>query len=771
MLYMCHDIRKQMERYFNVRLLVMFLAAGAIAVGASARQAEPLYKDKSAPVDQRVDDLLGRMTLHEKVLQLQNRASGKADQIDGIFSGQSYGTTHEMGMSAYDCAVMYAKLHEYMRSHTRLGIPVLACAEGIQGIVQNGCTLFPHALAQGSTFNPGLVERMTAAAGEEASAIGIRQVLSPVLDIARELRWGRIEETYGEDPFLIAEMGIAFVKGYQSRGIACMPKHFVAHGSPSGGLNCASVAGGERDLYNLYLYPFRRVIRETSPMAVMSCYSAYDGVPVSGSRRYMTDILRGELGFDGYVYSDWGSVERLMTFHHAVATREEAARMALLAGIDVNVDSSYETLERQVEDGQIPLECIDEAVRRVLRVKFALGLFDGSTVDTASVVGIVRNAGKVALAKEVADESAVLLENKGGILPLDTRKYRSIAVVGPNSSQALYGDYAWTGPDTDEGVGLLQGISELVGDEVAINHAEGCDWWSRDTTHISEAVDAVRNSDVAIVAIGTRSTYLGRGPKYSTAGEGFDLSSLELPGVQQQLLEAVAAVGKPMIVVFISGKPLAMPWVKENADALLVQWYAGEQQGRSMADILFGRVNPSGKLNVSFPRSTGNTPCFYNHYATDREEPFDQPGSPEEPKGHYVFDKPEPLWNFGAGLSYTTFEYEKCVMSDSVLRSGDTLKVEVTVRNTGKMDGKEVVQLYVHDKVSSVATPKQQLKAFAKKLVGRGKSATFTLTLPVSELAFYNADMQEVVELGEFEIQIGAASDDIRIRRNVVVER
>lgn len=513
------------------------------------------------------------------------------------------------------------------------------------------------------------------------------------------------------------------------------------------------------------------MIRETSPMAVMSCYSAYDGVPVSGSRRYMTDILRGELGFDGYVYSDWGSVERLMTFHHAVATREEAARMALLAGIDVNVDSSYETLERQVEDGQIPLECIDEAVRRVLRVKFALGLFDGSTVDTASVVGIVRNAGKVALAKEVADESAVLLENKGGILPLDTRKYRSIAVVGPNSSQALYGDYAWTGPDTDEGVGLLQGISELVGDEVAINHAEGCDWWSRDTTHISEAVDAVRNSDVAIVAIGTRSTYLGRGPKYSTAGEGFDLSSLELPGVQQQLLEAVAAVGKPMIVVFISGKPLAMPWVKENADALLVQWYAGEQQGRSMADILFGRVNPSGKLNVSFPRSTGNTPCFYNHYATDREEPFDQPGSPEEPKGHYVFDKPEPLWNFGAGLSYTTFEYEKCVMSDSVLRSGDTLTVEVTVRNTGKMDGKEVVQLYVHDKVSSVATPKQQLKAFAKKLVGRGKSATFTLTLPVSELAFYNADMQEVVEPGEFEIQIGAASDDIRIRRNVVVER
>lgn len=254
-----------------------------------------------------------------------------------------------------------------------------------------------------------------------------------------------------------------------------------------------------------------------------------------------------------------------------------------------------------------------------------------------------------------------------------------------------------------------------------IRHAEGCDWWSQDKSHIAEAVEVVRNSDIAVVAVGTRSTYLGRSPKYSTAGEGFDLSSLELPGVQEELLKEIKKTGKPMIVVLIAGKPLAMPWVKENADAVLVQWYAGEQQGRTLADILLGKVNPSGKLNVSFPRSTGNTPCFYNHFVTDREEPFDQPGTPEEPKGHYIFDKPEPLWNFGHGKSYTTFDYVDCALSDTLLAASDTLKVSVMIKNTGRCDGKEVVQLYVRDKVSTVATPIQQLKAFQKFWSSRAK--------------------------------------------------
>ena len=750
---------------------ILFCMGIVMSVSSSAWAGDdiPLYKDRTSPIEKRVDDLMSRMTLHEKVLQLQNRASGRLDEIDRIFLGESYGTTHEMSMSAYDCAVMYKELQHYMRTKTRLGIPLLTSAEGIQGIIQNNCTLFPHALAQGSTFNPELIQQMTEAAGEEAKAIGIHQILSPVFDIARELRWGRIEETYGEDPYLIAEMGVAFIKGYQKYRITCMPKHFVAHGTPSGGLNCAGVSGGERELRSLYLYPFRKAIRETSPWAVMTCYSAYDGVPVTGSSYYMTDILRGELGFKGYAYSDWGSVERLMTFHHAAGSREEAARMALMAGVDLNIDSTYETLEKQVEEGRLDVAYIDQAVRRILTVKFELGLFDETYGDPKLVKKVVRNAEKVALAKKVADESAVLLENRNDILPLDLNKYKSVAVVGPNSNQAVLGDYAWTMGDTKEAVSLLQGLQESAGDKIMIRHAEGCDWWSQDKSHIAEAVEVVRNSDIAVVAVGTRSTYLGRSPKYSTAGEGFDLSSLELPGVQEELLKEIKKTGKPMIVVLIAGKPLAMPWVKENADAVLVQWYAGEQQGCTLADILLGKVNPSGKLNVSFPRSTGNTPCFYNHFVTDREEPFDQPGTPEEPKGHYIFDKPEPLWNFGHGKSYTTFDYVDCALSDTLLVASDTLKVSVTIKNTGRRDGKEVVQLYVRDKVSTVATPIQQLKAFQKVLIKPGESQCVELSLPIAELALYNAKMEEVVEPGDFEIQIGAASDDIRFKKTITI--
>lgn len=735
-------------------------------LGGSATGKQPLYKDRNAPTEQRVDDLLSRMTLHEKVLQLQNREAGKLGELESRFHGESVGTVHEMGHNAVECQRIIADLQEYMRCETRLGIPALTCVEGIQGVLQNGATLFPHAIAQGSTFNPALVERMTEACGREAAAMGLHQILSPVLDIARELRWGRIEETFGEDPYLIAEMGIGFVRGYQSHRISCMPKHFVAHGSPTGGLNCAQVSGGERELRNLYLYPFARVISATSPLAVMSCYSAFDGVPVSGSRYYMTDVLRGELGFRGYVYSDWGSVDRLKTFHYAVETSADAARQSLVAGIDLNVDSAYQTLEEQVEAGDIAMEYIDTAVRRMLYTKFALGLFDEPYGNADEVKRVVRCADHVALAKEVADESAVLLENNG-ILPLDLTKYRSIAVVGPNSTQTVYGDYSWVHPDTKEGVSLYQGLKNVLGDKVVLHQAEGCDWWSQDDSHIAEAVAAVEQSDLAIVAVGTRSTYLGRGPRKSTAGEGFDLSSLELPGRQLDLLKAVKATGKPMVVVFISGKPLVLSWVKEHADALLVQWYAGEQQGNSAADILVGNVNPSGRLNVSFPRSTGNTPCYYNYYPTDREFGNDRGGSYEEPALHYVFEKPYALWNFGYGLSYTEYRYDNCRIR---VEEGKVV-AEVDVENCGTRDGKEVVQLYVHDLISSVATPVQQLKAFRKVAIRAGEKTTVRLEVPFQELMLTNERLQRVLEPGEFEIQIGSSSDRIHFREKIRIDR
>ena len=732
------------------------------------RKEKPLYKDKNAPIEQRVEDLLNRMTLEEKVRQMENKPCSNPDEIEQTFQGLSYGTTHDMSLTAKECAQLLYQMQQYMLTKTRLGIPLIPAAEGIQGILQNECTLFPHALAQGSTFNPALIQRMTEAAGEEARTIGIRQVLSPVLDITRDLRWGRVEETFGEDPFLIAEMGIHFVQGFQNQGIACMPKHFVAHGTPTGGLNCASVSGGERDLRSLYLYPFQKVIAATKPLALMSAYSAYDGVATSGSSYYMTDILRGELGFDGYVYSDWGSVERLKTFHYAVETDVEAAQMSVEAGVDLNVGWSYGLLIDQVKQGKMDIRYIDQAVRRILTVKFALGLFDNPYGEPKQVAKVVRNTEKVALAKEMADESAILLKNESHILPLDLTKYKKIAVIGPNSNQTIYGDYAWTTGDTKEGVTLLQGLQNVAGNSTIL-HADGCDWWSQRTDNIQAAVELAKNSDIAIVAVGTRSTYLGRSPKYSTAGEGFDLSSLDLPGKQQELLKAIKSTGKPLIVVLIAGKPMVMSWANEHADAVLVQWYAGEQQGNSLADILVGNVNPSGRLNVSFPRSTGNTPCYYNHYPTDREQQFDSGGSLEEPKGHYIFEKPYALWNFGYGLSYTTFKFDHCQLNSKTFTPTDKLIVTLEVENTGTMDGKEVVQLYVKDKISSVATPVQQLKAFSKQPVKAGERVKVTLEMPISELALINPRMQKVVEPGEFEIQIGNSSDNIFFRETIVV--
>ena len=748
----------------NLRKFTIF----ALLLAATA-VAGPLYKNSKAPIDARVEDLLSRMTLEEKVMQMQNIPTGKLHEIADRFGENSYGSTHDMDHNAYDAAVIYKILAEHLKKNNRWGIPMINCCEGIQGLLQNGCTLFPHAIAQASTWNPALIEEMTSACGREARAIGIRQVLSPVLDVARELRWGRVEETYGEDPFMIAEMAKAFVNGYQGEGVLAMPKHFVAHGSPSGGLNCASVAGGPREFRSIYLYPFRRVIAECKPGAIMSCYSAYDGEPMTGSRYYMTDVLRGELGHTGYCYSDWGSVERIKSFHNAVATPEEAAMQAAYAGIDINTDWTYQTLVNSVREGKLSEEVINTNVRRILRTKFMLGLFEDSEVNPDDVKKVVRSKEHVALAKRVADESIILAENKNDILPLNLEKYKKIAIVGPNGHYALMGDYAWVRPDGEEGIDLYEGLVEAVGEKATVTYTEGCDWWSQDDSHIPEAVKAVEEADIAIVAVGTRSTFLGRGGDKNTAGEAYDLSSLELPGRQLDLMKAVKATGKPMIVVFITGKPLVMTYVQENADAALVQFCGGEQQGAAMADVLLGNVNPSGKLTVSFPRSTGNTPCFYNHYLTDRDF-WDQPGTPADPKMRYIFDIPQPVWNFGHGLSYTTFEYSGLDIDNKEPKATDTITVKVTVTNIGDREGKEVVQLYVRDIVSSVSTPVQQLKGFEKVSLKPGESRVVELKLPIKELALWNAHMEEVVEPGDFELQIGSASDDIKLREIVTVK-
>jgi Beta-glucosidase-related glycosidases len=733
-------------------------------VGFSQKKPTYPYQNPKLPVEQRVKDLLGRMSLHEKILQMQHLHDVTGNEA---LNGNSYGCAVNTSLDAAKASAVYAQIQQNLKNNTQWGIPVLTCTEALHGAYQGNCTIFPQAIGLGSTFNPDLIKRMAGHIAQELKAMNIKQVLAPDLDLARELRWGRVEETYGEDPFLNATMGIAYVKTMQKDGVICTPKHFVAHGSPTAGLNLASVSGGEREFRSVYLYPFERVIKEAEPLSIMNCYSSYDDVPIAGSHYYLTDLLRKELGFKGYVYSDWGSVEMLKYFHQTAASKAEAAKQALEAGVDLEAAGScYLELEKMVREKKIDVKYIDQAVGRILHVKFASGLFDNPINKGIDVNAIIHSKESVDLAREIANESIVLLKNSNSILPLSFDKYKSIALIGPSADQFQPGDYSWSRTN-EHGFTPLQGLKSIVGNRIEVNYAKGCDTWSQNKDGFQEAISAARRSDVSVIVVGTESgTFTDN--KNATCGEGFDLSDIKLPGVQEDLIKEIKALGKPVIVVLVSGKPLAMPWVKDNADAVLIQWYGGEQQGLALADVLLGKVNPSGRLNVSFPQSVGHLPCYYNYRPSDKGF-YHQPGNSDKPGRDYVFSNPNALWSFGYGLSYTTFSYIDAVVSKSTVKANDTIIVDVKIKNVGNVNGKEVVQLYVRDVVSSVVTPIKQLKAFSKVLVKVGDTQTVRLTLPISELSLYNKDMKRVVEPGEFELQIGAASDDIKITKKIIV--
>ena len=737
-----------------------------ITIVGFAKQKETIlpYKNSNLYVDERVADLLGRMTLHEKILQLQHIQD--ATSIDTL-KGFSYGSIMNTNSSASDVYKQNLSIQNYLLNKTRLGIPALTITEALHGVYQGGCTIYPQAIALGSTFNPSLVSRMVELVSLDLNALNIKQVLAPDLDIARELRWGRVEETYGEDPFLIATMGVAYVKTAQKNNIICTPKHFVAHGTPTGGLNLSSVSGGERDLRSLYLYPFEKVIKEAKPGSLMNAYSSYDGIPMAGSHYYLTDLLRNELGFNGYVISDWDAVKQLYDFHFTASDRADAAQQAVQAGVDLEASSTcFLELEKLVQDKKVDIKYIDLAVSRVLKAKFECGLFDKPLNYNTDLKTVIHLKQSIDLAREIADESIVLLKNEQSILPLSPNKYKSIAVIGPNADQFQPGDYSW-GRKNENGISALKGLKNNYGDKVTFNYAQGCDGWSQNKTGFADAIDAAKKSDIVVLVVGTSSgTFTDN--KNATCGEGFDLSDLKLSGVQEELIKEIKATGKPIVVVLLSGKPLAIPWIKENANAVLLQFYGGEEQGNALADVLFGKVNPSGRLNVSFPQSVGQLPCYYNYKPSDKGL-YKVPGTLEKTGRDYVFSSPDALWSFGYGLSYTTFNYESAVLSKEKVYANDTVFIDVKVKNTGNLDGKEVVQLYVHELVSSVVVPVKQLKAFEKVLLKAGETKTVQLVLPVSELALINQQMKKVVEPGDFELQIGAASNDIKITKIITV--
>lgn len=484
----------------------------------------------------------------------------------------------------------------------------------------------------------------------------------------------------------------------------------------------------------------------------------------------MTELLRDRWDFQGYVYSDWGAIGMLNYFHKTAQNSAEAAIQALTAGLDAEAsDNSYAELQQLVENGMLDVKYIDQAVARILTAKFNMGLFEYPLPMEKNYDKVVHAPAHVSLARKIAEESIVLLQNENNILPLQMNKLKSIAVIGPNADQVQFGDYTWS-RDNKDGVTLLEALKERVGNQLTLNYAKGCDLVTDDRSGFKEAVDVAKKSDVCIVVVGSASASLARDYSNATCGEGFDLSDLTLTGVQEDLVEAIHATGKPVIVVLLSGKPFAMSWIKENIPGIVVQWYPGEQGGLALADMLLGKVNPSGKLNYSFPQSVGHLPCYYNYLPTDKGF-YRSPGSKNKPGKDYVFSSPKALWAFGHGLSYTDFEYLSATISKEDYACEDVIEVTIAIRNTGDYDGLEVPQVYVRDMVSSVVMPVQELKGFEKVLIKKGETKQVIIKIPVSELALYNKEMKKVVEPGAFELQIGRASDDIRIKKVITVER
>lgn len=753
----------------------------SVAVASHAQT----YKDPNASIDERVEDLLGRMTLEEKIAQMNMNGMGEYRQLP-----HGAGVVESPFISVQEIARMSSETKRYARENTRLGIPPIQIGECLHGQLAMGATIFPQAIAQGSTWNPALVERMASVIALEASASGVDQALSPLFDLAREPRYGRTEECYGEDPYLVARMGVAFVEGMQGKaeytrvhGIApgklmCTAKHFAGYSVPAGGINLAPSSLGEREMRTLHLYPFEKVVKEANVCAVMPSYNEVDGMPAHSNRWLLTDVLRGEWGFDGYVFTDYGGLSQLHNFHHVAADASEAAVMGINAGVDLEAarPDAYARLSDLVKAGKVKEEQINAAVRRILRAKFMAGLFDKPYPDPERLSEVVHRPEHVALALEVAQESAVLLKNDSALLPLDASKLKSLAVIGPNADQVQYGDYTYT-RDNRSGVTILQGLRDRLGSRVQINYAKGCNITGSDRSGIAAAVEAASKSDVAVVVLGETSVILSglgwgvglgenepRDPFVS--GEGYDLTSLDPPGVQRELLQAVCATGKPVVLVMVHGRPWSIDWEKDHVPAILEAWYPGEQGGNAIAGILLGDVNPSGRLNCSVPRSVGHLPVTYDYKPSARGINR-EPGTPEKPGRDYVFSSPAPLFAFGHGLSYTTFEYSDLKIDNNA--SAKTVRVSVNVRNTGSRDGKEVVQLYVNDRVSSVTTPQKMLKGFDKIELKAGEQKTVTFDLPYDELALWNASMQRVVEPGEFAVMIGRSAEDIALSGSFVV--
>jgi len=760
------------------------------------------YRDPQVGIEERVDDLLGRMTVEEKIAQLgsvwftslvddEGFSRERARAVAPAGLGEVARISGASALLPQDSAELLNQIQRYFVEETRLGIPVLAHEEATGGFSARGATVFPQSLALGATFDAELVEEVASTIREQLLAVGARHCLAPVLDVARDPRWGRVEETFGEDPVLVGELGSAYVRGLQGddprRGVLATGKHFVGHTASVGGRNHAPVQLGPRDLREIHAEPFAVAIARAGLATMMNAYVSVDGLPCAGSRSILGDLLRDELGFAGPVVADYDAVSLLATYHGVAADKRDAAIRALSAGIDVELpetDCYGAPLAAAIAEGLVPLETVDAAVRRVLRAKFALGLFEQPFVDAAEAARAFDAPAHRSLARRAAARGIVVLHNTG-VLPLSTR-LRRIAVVGPaaDDRRLLQGDYhypasqeisygdgsdaaeGWPGPPprTDrwrpgphftEHVTPLAGIRARAAADCEVLHARGCDVTGSDTSEIPAAVDLARGCDVAVVVVGGRSGF----SLWSTVGEARDAASLRLTGVQEELIRAVSATGVPTVVVVTSGRVHTLAEVADVCGALLWAAPLGEEGGAALADVLFGAVEPSGRLPVTLPRAVGQVPLHAGHRA----------GGGTTMNYRAYTDAPvAPLFAFGHGLSYTSFAY-----GDLRIDAGDTeqpLRVSVEIANAGPRNGEEVVQLYARDVVASVARPERQLIGFARVALEPGASRTVHFDVHPSRLAFYDEELRRVVEPGEFRFEAGASSDDIRCTAAVTLD-
>ena len=760
-------------------LILLLLQTPVLAHGI------PAYKNAGLPVEDRIADLLPRMTLEEKVAQLTStmemlgfNSNAKTSFVDkdGNFFPERAAKIFKHGIGQIsrpggrrgpkEMAEFTNIVQKWIIENTRLGIPVMFHEEALHGLATQKATSFPQAIALASTWDPSLVNEVFTATALEVRSRGVQQVLAPVLDIARDPRWGRTEETYGEDPYLASRIGVAAVTGFQGNSaiidkahVIATGKHFAVHGQPENGTNVGPANYSERIIREYFLKPFEAAVKEASLQSIMPSYNELDGIPSHANKWLLEGILRQEWGFKGHTVSDYFGIKELMEKHHVAASKEDAAKQAIEAGVDIELPYTemYDALIELVKKGEVSEKTIDKSVARVLRSKFITGLFDDPYVDPDYAEAVSGDPGHKALALKAAREAIILLKNEGNILPLSRKKYKKIAVIGPNAKGVHLGNYSGF---PEGAVDILQGIKVRAASGQEVIYAEGCKITETDTgvfsfkkpepanpaknaRRIREAVKVAKKADVIILALGGNEFT----SREAWIGHLGDRDSLELLGNQNDLVKEMLKLKKPVVVFLLHGRPNSINYITENVPAILEGWYLGQEGGNAVADVLFGDYNPGGKLPISVPRSVGQLPDYYDYKPTARRG--------------YIGSTAKPLYTFGWGLSYTTFKYDNLNLTPDTIGIQGKTRVTVDVTNTGKLKGDEVAQLYIRDEVSSVTRPVKELKGFKRISIDPGETKTVEFILGPEELSFINRDMHRVVEPGIFKIMAGGNSEDL----------